>query len=125
MQIYNYAAFARVFELSIIKPNMTKIAQILFEPIIQLDGVFNHAGNPHNIDSKCAKAWYNQDADIPENIKNAAQRFDLVDMIPGYFYYNIIDEIVKPPKAYIMCTDLKKLDQNLTTREGVSFNGEI
>lgn len=109
MQIYNYAAFARVFELGITKPNMTKIAQTLFEPIIQLDGVFNRAGNPYSIDSKSAKAWYNQDADIPENIKNAAQRSDLVDTIPGYFYDNIINEIVKPPKDSIMYSKLREL----------------
>ena len=41
MQIYNYAAFARAFELGVTKPNMTKVAKALFEPIVDLDGVVN------------------------------------------------------------------------------------
>lgn len=94
MRIYNYAAFARVFELGVTKPNMTKIAKTLFEPIISLDGVVNRVGNPYVIDSKYAKTWYEQSADIPENIKEAAMRSDLIELIPGYFDDNIIDEVV-------------------------------
>ncbi|WP_337624381.1 hypothetical protein, partial [Mitsuokella jalaludinii] len=36
-RVYNYASFAKVFSKGIIKPNMTKIAKILFEPVISLD----------------------------------------------------------------------------------------
>lgn len=77
MQVYNYAAFARAFELGVTKPNMTKIAKALFEPIVSLDSVANRVGNPYVIDSKYAKAWYESSSDIPENIKKAAVREDL------------------------------------------------
>ncbi|MDD6385772.1 hypothetical protein [Lactobacillus equicursoris] len=67
MQVFNYAAYARVFELGVSKPNMTKIARALFEPIFQLDGLVNHVGNIYTMNSKLAKSWYQQRSDIPEN----------------------------------------------------------
>ena len=109
MRIYNYAAFARVFELGVTKPNMTKIAKALFEPIISLDGVVNRVGNPYVIDPKCAKTWSEQSADIPENIKEAAMRSDLIEHIEGYFDDNIIDEVVSQTKSYAMYSELLKL----------------
>lgn len=63
MRTFNYAAYVRTIELGIASPNMTKIAQALFEPIISHEGVVNHLGNPYNIDSKQAKAWYEQTKD--------------------------------------------------------------
>lgn len=36
MSVYNYAAYAKVFSKGVVAPNMTKIAKILFEPIISL-----------------------------------------------------------------------------------------
>lgn len=85
MQVYNYAIFTRAFELGVTKPNMTKIAKALLEPIVSLDGVVNRVGNPYVIDSKYAKAWYESSSDIPENIKKAAVREDLLDSIGAYF----------------------------------------
>lgn len=112
MQVYNYAAFARVFEIGVTKPNMTKIAKALFEPIVSLDGVVNRVGNLYVIDSKYAKTWYEQSADIPENIKQAATRTDLLSEIGAYFNDNIIDEIVTQTKAAAMYSALLKLIRN-------------
>ena len=81
MQVFNYASYARAFEFGVSKPNMTKIAKALFEPIVGAEGVVNRAHNPYVIDSKYAKAWYQQDQDIPENIKKAAGRQDIIDGI--------------------------------------------
>lgn len=112
MQVYNYAAFAKVFEIGVTKPNMTKIAKALFEPIVSLDGVVNRVGNLYVIDSKCAKAWYDQSTDIPENLKVAATRPDLLSEIGAYFNDNIIDEIVTQAKASSMYSELLKLIRN-------------
>lgn len=35
MRVYNYASFAEVFSKGIIKPNMTKVAKILFEGCVK------------------------------------------------------------------------------------------
>ncbi|MBS5544373.1 MAG: hypothetical protein KHX49_00200 [Lachnospiraceae bacterium] len=112
MQVYNYAAFAKVFELGVTKPNMTKIAKVLFEPIVSLDGVVNRVGNLYVIDSKYAKAWYEQTTDIPENIKQAATRQNLLDNIGAYFNDNIIDEVVSETKAAAMYSALIRLIRN-------------
>ena len=112
MQVYNYASFARVFELGVTKPNMTQIAKVLFEPIISLDGVVNRAGNPYVIDSKYAKSWYEQRTDIPKNIKKAAFRGDLLDNIGAYFNDNIVDEIVTQTQSSAMYSALLKLIRN-------------
>ena len=81
MRTFNYAMYARTIELGIASPNMTKIAQSLFEPIISHEGVVNHLGNPYNIDSKQAKAWYEQTKGIPANIKTAAGLLEIVNSI--------------------------------------------
>ena len=54
-----------LFSKGIIKPNMTKIAKILFEPIIGLGDCVNRHGEPYTIDNKSANLWYKQEADIP------------------------------------------------------------
>lgn len=72
MRVYNYASFAKVFSKGIIKPNMTKIAKILFEPVISLGDCVNRHGEPYTIDNKSASLWYKQEADIPGNLKKAA-----------------------------------------------------
>ena len=112
MEVYNYAAFARAFELGVTKPNMTKIAKALFEPIVSLDGVVNRVGNLYVIDSKYAKAWYEQSSDIPENIKKAATRPDLLDCIGAYFNDNILDEIVSQTQSSAMYSALLRLIRN-------------
>lgn len=61
--------FAKVFSKGIIKPNMTKIAKILFEPVISLGDCVNRHGEPYTIDNKSASLWYKQEADIPGNLK--------------------------------------------------------
>lgn len=71
MCTFNYATYARTIELGIASPNMTKIAQALFELVISHEGVVNQHGNPYNIDPKQAKAWYEQTRGILANIKTA------------------------------------------------------
>ena len=119
MQVFNYAAYARAFELGVTKPNMTKIAKALFEPIISLDGVVNRAGNLYVIDSKYAKAWYEQSSDIPENIKKAATQTDMIDGIGAYFNDNIIDEVISPMQASAMYSAMFKLIRNSDLQQSV------
>ena len=94
MQVFNYAAYAKTFELGVSKPNMTKIARVLFEPVFQLEDLVNRAGNPYTMNSKLAKAWYQQSEDIPGNIKTAAGRPELVNSIGDYFSEKIIDVVI-------------------------------
>lgn len=56
MRVYNYASFAEVFSKGIIKPNMTKIAKILLEPVIRLGNCVNRHGEPYTIDG-CVKSF--------------------------------------------------------------------
>lgn len=109
MRVYNYASFARAFEKGVSKPNMTKIAKALFEPIIDLDGVVNRNGNLYTIDSTYAKNWYEQSTDIPENIKKAAGRLDLINKIGDLFIDKVIDPIVNPMQETEMYTALTSL----------------
>lgn len=94
MRVFNYSNYAKTLEIAIIKPNMTKIAKALFEPIISKDFVLNHVGNKYTLDSKQAKAWYNQVTDIPKNIKNAALNPEIFYSIADYFNIKIIDELI-------------------------------
>ena len=94
MRVYNYAAYAKVFEKGVPNPNMTVIAKVLFEPIISMDGVVNRVGNPYVITPTYAKNWYEQHTDIPENIKRASGRPELVNSIADYFSDKIIDVVI-------------------------------
>lgn len=94
MRVFNYASYAQTLELGISKPNMTKIAKALFEPIISRDTVLNRNGNPYTITPTMAKAWWEQSSDIPGNIKIATGDPDLINNIAAYFYDNIIDGLV-------------------------------
>ncbi len=109
MRTFNYAAYARTIELGIASPNMTKIAQALFEPIISHASVVNHRGNPYNIDPKQAKAWYEQTKGIPANIKTAAGLPDIVNSIGDYFSEHIIDELVNQMKEATMYSAMVSL----------------
>lgn len=109
MRTFNYAAYARTIELGIASPNMTKIAQALFEPIISHEGVVNHLGNPYNIDSKQAKAWYEQTKGIPANIKTAAGLPEIVNSIGDYFSEHIIDELINQMKETAMYSAMLSL----------------
>ena len=85
MRVYNYASFAKVFSKGIIKPNMTKIAKILFEPVISLGDCVNRHGEPYTIDNKSASLWYKQEADIPGNLKKAVNDGRVYKGIGKYF----------------------------------------
>lgn len=115
MRIFNYAAYAKTLELGIVKPNKTKIARALFEPIINHDGVFNRFGEPYTITSKNAKAWYDQTSDIPESIKVAAGLPEIVNTIGNYFFAKIVDGLVNQKKEDDMYTSMRSLvrDSNL------------
>lgn len=106
MQVFNYASYARALEFGVSKPNMTKIAKALFEPIVGAEGVVNRAHNPYVIDSKYAKAWYQQDQDIPENIKKAAGRQDIIDGIGDYFASYILDVVTNQMQEAMMLAKL-------------------
>lgn len=109
MRVFNYASYARAFELGVSKPNMTKIARALFEPIVSAEGVVNRAKNPYVIDSGYAKAWYDQAHDIPVNIKKAAGRQDIVNGIGDYFASEILDVVtnqIQEAAMYVAMTAL-------------------
>ena len=109
MRTLNYSAFARTIELGIANPNMTKIAQALFEPIITHEGVVNHLGNPYHIDSKQAKAWYEQTRGIPSNIQTAAGIPDIVNTIGDYFSMHIVDVLINQMKESAMYSAMVSL----------------
>ena len=109
MRTFNYAAYARTIELGIASPNMTKIAQALFEPIISHEGVVNHLGNPYNIDSKQSKAWYEQTKGIPANIKTAAGLPEIVNSIGDYFSEKIVDDLINQMKESVMYSAMVSL----------------
>lgn len=112
MGVFNYATYAKKLEIGISKPNMTKIAKALFEPIIIQDGVVNQAGNPYTIDSKQAKFWFEQTKDIPGNIKTAAGNADLVNGIGDYFSEHIVDELINQNKEAAMYSAMVTLVRN-------------
>jgi hypothetical protein len=112
MAVFNYGSYARAFELGISNPNMTKIARSLFEPIFDLDGVFNRAGNPYTMNSTMAKAWYNHDTDIPENVKNATGRQELIDSIGDYFAAEILDVVTNQNQESQMYSAMLRLIRN-------------
>ncbi|MDO5560593.1 MAG: hypothetical protein Q4F95_13515 [Oscillospiraceae bacterium] len=94
MRVFNYASYARTLELGISKPNMTKIAKALFEPVISMDTVLNRNGNPYTITPTRAKSWWEQTSDIPGNIKIATGTPELINSIGEYFNENIIDGLI-------------------------------
>ena len=109
MKVYNYASFARAFEKGVSKPNMTKIAKALFKPIVELDGVVNRNGNIYTINETYAGNWYKQETDIPENIKTATGRPELVNSIGDYFMDEIIDKLVNQMQETEMYSALTSL----------------
>lgn len=112
MRIFNYANYYKAFELGVAKPNMTKITKALFEPIVGLEDVVNRNGNPYVIDSKYAKAWCNKDTDIPENIKVAAGRPEIIEEIGAYFNDNIVDNLINRMQESQMYSALLSLVNN-------------
>ena len=109
MRVYNYASFAEVFSKGIIKPNMTKVAKILFEPIISLGDCVNRRGEPYTIDNKSASLWYKQEADIPGNLKKAANDGRVYKGIGKYFTDEVLDKVLSGVKADDMMNDLLNL----------------
>lgn len=99
MRVYNYASFAKVFSKGIIKPNMTKIAKILFEPVISLGDCVNRHGEPYTIDNKSASLWYKQEADIPGNLKKAANDGRVYKGIGKYYTDEVLDKALSGVKA--------------------------
>ncbi|MDK2942240.1 MAG: hypothetical protein PWP56_1753 [Acetobacterium sp.] len=112
MHVFNYASYAQTLELGISKPNMTKIAIALFEPIINLEGVLNRNGNPYTITSTMAKALWEQKKDIPENLKIATGSLELINNIGEYFYNHIIDDLVNPLQESQMYSAMVTLIRN-------------
>lgn len=103
MHYFNYANYAKTIEIGISNPNMTMIATTLFAPIISRPDILNQKGNPYHIDSKQAKAWYDQTKDIPGPLKKAAGRQDVINEVIDYFSENILDVLInslKEPEMY-------------------------
>lgn len=115
MQIFNYASYIRAFENGVSNPNMTYIARALFEPIFNAENVYNRSGYPYVMTSTMAKAWYDQTADIPKNIKKAAGRQDIIDSIGDYFAADILGEVTNQNKESQMYLAMSALveDSNL------------
>ena len=111
MMVYNYASYARSFELGVSNPNMTKVARALFEPIFSLDGVTNRNGNPYCMNSTLAKDWYNH-KNIPENVKNAAGQQKLINSIGDYFASYILGVVTNQNQESQMYLSMLKLVSN-------------
>lgn len=106
MRVYNYASFAKVISEGIIKPNMTKVAKILFTPIIDLGKCVNRNGEPYCIDNKAASLWSKQEADIPKNLKKAADDRHVFNGIGKYFSDEILDKVLIGVKVDEVISDL-------------------
>lgn len=119
MRVYNYSSFVKVLCEGIINPNKTKVAQVLFEPVINSKGCLQKNGNPYIIDSKKASMWFNQKVDIPENIKKASETKELYYSIPKYFSDNVFGKLLNSGKTEGMLKSLYELicDSDLTNTE--------
>lgn len=109
MRVFNYANYARVFEYGMLNPNMTEVAKVLLEPIINRDGVVNQSGNPYTVDSQTAISWYKKKANIPRNIQIAASDQNLIDSIGDEFASNILGVATSPNKEPKMYSEMVKL----------------
>ena len=110
MRIFNYSNYAKTIEIGMESKNITKLAMVLFEPIINNPDLVNQAGNPYNIDSSLEKKWYDQTSDIPKNIKNAAAEMN-IDAISNYFSTYVINSLInslKETKVYNALLELVK-----------------
>ena len=116
MRIFNYSNYAKTIETGISNPNMTMIATNLFKPIIDKPYVVNQKTNPYHIDSKQAKAWYNQTKDIPRAIKSVTGKQDIINTTIDYFSDKILDELINPLKESEMYSNFIELikDSNLS-----------
>lgn len=109
MRVYNYASFAKVFEQGAVKPNMTNIAKILFEPIIDLGQCINAKGNPYHVDTKAALLWYKQEKDIPSSLKEAANKKAVYYGIGQYFDDKVLGKFLSDIKVEGMLKNLIEL----------------
>lgn len=112
MRVYNYASFAKIFAKGIIKPSMIGVARILFEPVISLGNCVNRFGQIYHIDNKAAGSWYKQEADIPGNLKKAADDKHVYNNIGKYFSDEILDKELIGVKADEVLNDLIDLIRN-------------
>lgn len=94
MRIYNYASFIEVFSKGVVKPTMTKVAKILFEPVISFSDCVNRYGEPYHIDNKSASLWARGEADIPVNLKKAVDNRHVYNGIGKYFSDEILDKVL-------------------------------
>lgn len=106
MRVYNYASFARVFEKGAITHSMTSVAKVLFEPVITLGNVLNKYHEPYSIDNRSAASWYKQEADIPRNLKAAADSTDVQYGIGEYFTDKVLVGYLSGVKTEDMLNDL-------------------
>ena len=109
MSVYNYAAYAKVFSKGVVAPNMTKIAKILFEPIISLGECVTRKNVPYVINSKYAALWYKQESDIPGNLKKAADNAKVYKAIGKYFDKKVLDNFLSGVKVDDMMSELLTL----------------
>lgn len=109
MKAYNYASFAKVFSEGLIDSNMTKVAQILFKPIISLGKCVNRFGNPYFIDNKDANDWYKQKRDIPANLKKAGESKAVWSGIGNYFDNKVFKKELSDLKTPDMLNNMVKL----------------
>ena len=113
MKVFNFAAFAKVFETAMEHHNMTKLAQTLFEPIVSQDFVVNSRGNIYSITPREASDWYNQRKDIPRNIKKAAKDSRIYNHIARYFADDSIQELINPIKETKMHEELLSINNGI------------
>ena len=81
----------------------------LFEPVISLGDCVNRHGEPYTIDNKSASLWYKQEADIPGNLKKAANDGRVYKGIGKYFTDEVLDKVLSGVKADDMVAELLNL----------------
>ncbi|NJE40356.1 hypothetical protein E0K99_03335 [Faecalicoccus pleomorphus] len=100
MRIFNYQNYTKALEKGLNKKDITEMAQVLFEPLI--DGkklsVLNKNNEPYYINSSTAKRWYDGKEDIPNTIKDASNNEEVIKHVQDYFDKQILKKYILPLK---------------------------
>jgi hypothetical protein len=98
MEILNYGSYAKAISKGMARKNMTQIAKVLFEFIIQNGDVVDRNGNSYLITSKQASSWYKQEEPIPQVLVDATKLPNVVCEADTYFENEVLEHLIIPQK---------------------------
>lgn len=98
METLNYGSYANAISSGMSRKNMTQIAQVLFEFIIQNGNVLNKNNNPYAIDSKLASSWFRQEEPIPQVLVDATKQPNVYCAAEEYFENEVLEKLIIPQK---------------------------